>query len=166
MKLPICEQDAAKKELCSECRKRLEKKELTELDVKIAIAIAELSKEFPMRHVEFTRAFDTKEFLFLACRGRIGSIIGKDGKIVSELTKQLGKKIRVVEETQDRRKAMQDMVGMPIRVLGVNRVYKPEGSEFKVIISRKDREKLQIDEKELKEAIEWVLNAKTIVSFE
>lgn len=164
MKTPLCEVDAQREILCNECKKRLDEGSLSDLDIAISRILGRMDKSFPISSVEFKQAIDLNEMIVMVCEGNIGTLIGKKGRIVSEITRKVGKKVRVIEHTKDEKKMIQDLVG-GARVLGVNKIFKPKKQEYKVIISRFDEGKLMISKENLEKGIQQLLQAETSVEF-
>ncbi|MFH1256087.1 MAG: hypothetical protein V1494_02230 [Candidatus Diapherotrites archaeon] len=164
MKTALCENDLKKDSLCSSCRQRLDDGAMTLKDVEVSRALYRLSKKFFFLNVEFNKALDLDELLVLVCQGNIGSLIGKKGRIVAVLSKEFGKKVRVIEKAKDEKKMLQDLLGS-VRVIGVNKVFKPEGHELKVLIEKKDMDKMPLKAEDLEKSINSLLESKARVEF-
>lgn len=164
MKTALCEKDSHREDLCLECRKKLSENKITELDVQVSRVLGKISKNFPITMVEFHHAIDLNEFILLVCSGKIGSLIGKQGKIASELSRSLGKKTRIIEKTKNEKKTIQDMLGSP-RIIGVEKIFHPGSSETKIFINRQDESKLLAKKEKIEEALEKLLNTKTSIEF-
>lgn len=121
-------------------------------------------KKFGFTDVTLVAAIKLPELVILSCSGRIGSLIGKNGVIVSELCRELGSKVRVVESTKDERKVISDIAGNA-RLLGINEIYTPQGKLLKAIINRSDREKLVAQKENMEQAILKLTGTKTEIEF-
>jgi len=139
MHLPICEVCAKTGLLCSSCEGRLSDGRITELDVELSRALFELGGD-----VGFERAVDTEDSVVVLTREEyLGRIIGRGGENIKKLSDKLGKQIKVVG-TGELRDMVYDLVS-PAQVLGVSRVYKPDGSHMQRIrVCKKDAEKLRM----------------------
>ncbi len=155
MNFPICESDAFEKVLCDSCKQKLSSGIISSGDVASSELLAELSKTFPIQDVDFVQSVDLDETRLLVCRGSIGSLIGKEGKVVSEISKRFGKRVRIVEQSKSIKKTVQDLVGKA-RVLGVNELHTVQGVRYKIILSKKDGQKIGYPLPELSKAIQTI----------
>lgn len=165
MEVPICETDLKRDFLCKECEQALSEGKISELDVEVSRALQKLSKQFYFVGAEFKRALDLGDTVVLLCRGNIGSFIGKKGRVVNKLGKELGKNVRVIEEIKDEKKMIQDFVGNA-RVLAVNKLFKVDGREHRIVIAEQDKERLAAAPLVLKKGVEKMLDTKARVVFE
>ena len=149
MSLPICSICAKTKVLCSKCESKLQKGEISELDVDISKLLYELGEG----EIGFERAIDTQNFIIiLTNKKNIGKIIGKGGDNIRHLSNTLGKQIRVIG-TGDLEEILYDFVA-PAKVKSVNKVYKTDGSVTKrVKIEKRDKKKLRMDLTEIEKLI-------------
>jgi len=104
------------------------------------------------------------EVTILLCKGKIGSLIGKNGVIVAELSKILENKVRIVEHSNKQKKIISDLIGN-VRLLGVNEIYSPTGQETKIIINSQDKNSLITNPKHLEQALTQLLGTKTTIEF-
>lgn len=124
--------------LCQGCERKLRESKISALDIKISRILFELAQKYrSLSAINFKRAIDAVGLIVLVVgRGEISSIIGKEGKLIRELTKRLQTKIRVVEEGADIRKQAQDIL-TPVQVIGVNILYSGgKREEYRVRIPR------------------------------
>ena len=81
--------------------------------------------------------------VLILTKGEVGLLIGKQGKIVSEISSSLGKKVRIAEASGDVKKTIADII-TPARLLGINHAYH-EGKEItKVRIAHADMQHLPL----------------------
>jgi len=73
--------------------------------------------------------------VLILTRGDAGLLIGRDGKIVSELSSSLGRKVRIAEVKGDMKKSISDVI-MPAKLLGVNQMFHDGKEITKVRIAR------------------------------
>lgn len=164
MKTLICEADSRRSSLCMNCKKKLAEGKITEKEVEASRLLTKMSRKFFIGNFELKRVIEMPDVIFLVVVGEIGALIGKGGKTVAELSKELGKKVRVIEKTKDEKKMIQDLVG-EARVLGVNKIFKKEGQEHKILIKAADKERLITDIENLKNGIENLLNTAATIEF-
>ncbi len=160
MKTPLCTFCLKSGILCPKCQEKVEKGEVSELDIKIAKELLELEPRFPaLKDVEFKKSIEIGPLIIILVGEKdVSSVIGPNGKIVKILSGKLNKKIRVVGSSPDIRKTIQDLLA-PAEVLGVNIVWLPDGSyEKKVRVRRSDVKRLPADVKTLENAIRCLLN--------
>lgn len=165
MKTAICTADLRREVLCTKCKKLLEDGKISELDVKVSRILEKLSKQFYLGDVDFRKSIDLEKATVIVCTGRIGALIGKRGQVVSELTKELGKKVRIIEKSKDEKKMAQDLLG-DVRVEAVNTIFKDSGQEKKILLSKSDESKLLGSKDEIEKAISGLLsNSKVTIEF-
>jgi transcription antitermination factor NusA-like protein len=160
--LPICAICAKTGVLCSACEEKLKSGKISELDVELSKRMQTPGKE----DIGFDRAIDTKNFvIILAKKDNVGKIIGKSGDNIKQLSKDLGKQVRVIS-TGNLQEMIHDFVS-PAHVIGVNRVYKPDGSTVqRVKINKNDKKKLRMDVEEVENLIASVSDSNVEISFE
>jgi len=148
MVLPICEICAKTGVLCSACESKLQNEKISEIDVELSKILYELGQDLGFDH-----AIDTENFIIvLTGKDQIGRFIGKSGDNIRLLSNRLGKQLRVIgrgslEET------IYDFVA-PARILGINTVYRSDGSTIKrVRIRGKDKKKLRMSLDEIEKLI-------------
>ncbi|WP_456365399.1 KH domain-containing protein [Thermococcus sp.] len=146
MKAPICEVCLKTDDiLCPADEKKLQEGLISELDVKVARLLYKLLGDVDM---EFKKAVEAGDLIVIMVgEGDVPITIGKGGKNIKALMRELGKRIRVieaveVEDTEDLKKLATDLL-YPAGVFGVNVVYKPGGGNYyKVLVLSRDRKKL------------------------
>ncbi|WP_297091895.1 KH domain-containing protein [Thermococcus sp.] len=146
MKAPICEVCLKTDDiLCPADEKKLQEGVISELDVKVARLLYQLIGD---ADVEFKRAVEAGDLIVIMVgEGDVPITIGKGGKNIKALMRELGKRIRVIEAvdvkgTEDVKKLATDLL-YPAGVFGVNIVYKPGGGTYyKVLVLNRDRRKL------------------------
>ena len=135
-----------------------------ELLLRSSETVKKLSETFPVIDVRVIDAVELEGIIVLACEGKIGSLIGRKGTIVSELSKQLGKKVRVIEYTKDERKMVQDLLGN-VRLIGVNKIFATGGVQYKIVIQSADQTKLPDVKNRLEDCISGLLNGNATIEF-
>jgi len=138
---------------------------LAQLDVDASRLLRKLSESHPMEGVELKRALDFGKVVLLLVKGDVGSLIGREGKVVNEISKGLGKKVRIAEDGGDMRKTLDDIIS-PARVLGINKVFRREGNIFRVRISKSDFPSLPVPLSVLEKALASLFSAPAEISFE
>ncbi|NJE75603.1 KH domain-containing protein [Thermococcus sp. ES12] len=146
MKAPICEVCLKTDDiLCPADEKKLQDGVISELDVKVARLLYKLIGDADM---EFKKAVEAGDLIVIVVgEGDVPITIGKGGKNIKALMRELGKRIRVIEAvevkgTDDVKKLATDLL-YPAGVFGVNIVYKPGGGTYyKVLVLNRDRRKL------------------------
>jgi len=155
MKTPICEICLKSGILCPGCQRKVVEGEISELDIKISKLLYQLVIKYNIpKEIHFIRSKEFDDIVILMVgKNEVGNIVGKGGKILKILQKELHKKIRVVEDTSDLKKIVLDLI-YPARISGINIVYLPDGEKKKIRISHEDIKKMPIN----------LLNAKDIIS--
>lgn len=165
MKIPICELCAQSKTLCSGCEHKLKTGKISEADVAISSMLVEMRDRFKLDAAEFTKAVDLGRAVLIFTHGEVGVLIGRDGKVVSELSHRLGKKVRIAEYSGDVKKTISDVV-MPAKLMGINTIYSGGAKVFKVRLLRSDMKNLPVDINTLEKALQSILDSKVMIQFE
>ncbi|AEH24109.1 KH domain-containing protein [Pyrococcus yayanosii] len=169
MKAPICEvclkTDGI---LCPADEKKLQDGVITELDVKISRMLYKLLGD---ADVEFRKAVEAGDLVVLIVgEGDVPVVIGKGGKNIKLLMRELGKRVRVIEGreikgTDDVKKLATDLL-YPAGVFGVNIVYKPGGGQYyKVLVLGRDKNKLPEKAEVLENILTQITGMETKIAF-
>ncbi len=155
MKAPICDICLRSSILCSACQEKLNRGEITESDVNVSRVVFKLSERFrTLRDVTIKKAIETKNnIVIIPEKGDSAKIIGRGGSIVRELSKNLNKNVRVIEETNDKRDFIEKMV-FPAKVSAINILYTENGEKLKIVVS--NIKKLPISEENLREVVKKI----------
>lgn len=162
---PICFEDAKTNRLCKICEAKLKAGIISENDVKIWKEIVKLTEK-TFLDLDFLQSFELNGTLLIVCKGggNIGALIGKAGKNIKDFEKKLGKKVRIIEKTSDAKETAQSVFGF-IKIVAVNRVFKPDSEELKIMLAKQDEKKIRQKE-ELEKILSKILGAKTTIEFQ
>ena len=166
MKLPICELCASSGALCSGCSAKLADGRLTELDVKVSTMLHKLRDRYDLAEADFTKAIDLGRVVLVLTKGDVGKLIGKEGRVVAEISQAVGKKVRIAEVSGDIRKTISDII-MPAQLLGINEVYSASSEKsYRVRLPSHEMRNIPIDLVSLEKALESLLEADVKIIFE
>jgi transcription antitermination factor NusA-like protein len=129
--------------LCSRCKKKLEKGEISHLDLEIGRLLVSLEERYPpLQDMYFHKALEADGVIAVFVgQGDIAKILSYGGKIIKHLERTTKKTIRVLEYNSDERKFLEDLFA-PMSILTINRIWLPDGTtETRVILSGKERRK-------------------------
>ncbi len=165
MKAPICEVCLKTDDiLCPADEKKLQEGIISELDVKVARMLYRFLGDVD---IEFKKAVEAGDLVVIAVgKGDVPVVIGKGGKNIKAMVKELGKRVRVIEVaggemTEELKKLATDLF-YPASVFGVNIVHKPGGKQsYKVLVLNRDRRKLP-EKPELLEKVMTLLTGKDV----
>jgi transcription antitermination factor NusA-like protein len=169
MKAPICEVCLKTDDiLCPADEKKLQEGIISELDVKVARLLYKLLGDVDM---EFKKAVEAGDIIVIMVgEGDVPITIGKGGKNIKALMRELGKRIRVIEavevkDTEDLKKLATDLL-YPASVFGVNVVYKPGGGTYyKVLVLSRDRKKLPEKAETLESILSQIAGTEVKINF-
>ena len=165
MKTPICDADLRKGELCQDCRGKLSSGKISELDVEVAKILFGINERYNITNASFVKAIDLGRVVLILTQGEVGLLIGKQGKIVAEISDALGKKVRIAEMQGDVKKTIADII-MPARLLGINRVFHEGREVTRVRLSKADLTHLPLDLSSLERVLKSLLEDEVKISFE
>jgi transcription antitermination factor NusA-like protein len=138
--------------LCPKCKRRVEKGEVSQLDLEIGRLLVSIEDEYPLlQDVRFYKAIETDSVLAIFVgHGDIAKILSYGGTIVRFLEQKTQKTTRVLEHKSDKRKFLEDLF-TPMNILTINKIWLPDGStETRVILKGRKRKKTSEYIKELK----------------
>jgi len=139
--------------LCSKCKKKLEKGEVSQLDLDIARLLLSVEDKYPpLQEVYFHKAIETDGVVaILVNRGDIAKMLSYGGKVIKLLEKKAKKRIRILEYNSDKRKFLEDLFA-PMSILTINKIWLPDGTtETRVILRQRERNKASMDIEAMKE---------------
>ena len=165
MKTPVCDSDVRSGELCPECKAKIAAGKISELDFEVAQILFKINERYNISNASFIKAIDLGRVVLILTTGEVGLLIGKDGKIVAELSHSLGKKVRIAEAGGDVKKTIADIV-MPARLLGINKVFHEGREVMKVRLARDDMAHLPLDLSSLERMLRSLLEDDVKISFE
>jgi transcription antitermination factor NusA-like protein len=144
MRFPICSVCLKNNILCNACAKKVGELGIKLDEIKMYRRLNKLLKDQKsLRDVEIKRAVGNNLLLIVTRKEDVSKLIGRDGKIVKKLARELNRPVRIVEQPSDLRDFVND-VFFTVPIMGVNIVYKPEGKLYRVRIPKSERTKLPI----------------------
>jgi len=160
MVLPVCDVCLKSGILCQGCENKLESGEISQIDLDIAKVLFKLGDG----KIGFKKTIVVGDIVIIITdKDQVGKLIGKNGKIVRELSRTVGKKIRVVGQDSDLKSVSKDILA-PARVSGINIVYGKDGEEkYKIRVMQEDSRKLPGRLDVLNEIIELLTGEKTVL---
>jgi len=166
--MPICKICAKTGVLCKSCQTKLDRGEITQLDIDLSNYLMELEGKFPaLKESHFYKTIEFESVLIiLVGKGEIASFIGPRGKLIKLLQDKFGKNIRIIEKVSDLKKTIEDLI-VPAELLGMNKIYLPTGEvESKARLKLGDESRLPADPTVLEEAIYRLTNERIRIAFE
>jgi transcription antitermination factor NusA-like protein len=160
MVLPVCDVCLKSGILCQGCENKLESGEISQIDLDIAKVLFKLGDG----KIGFKKTIEVGDIVIIITdKDQVGKLIGKNGKIVRELSRTVGKKIRVVGQDSDLKAVCKDILA-PARVSGINIVYGKDGEEkYKIRVMQEDSRRLPGRLDVLNEIIELLTSEKTVL---
>lgn len=168
MKTTLCSFCLKSGILCSKCQSKIKSGEVSETDLKIARLLLSLEATNPtLQDVHFYKAVEADDVLALIVgRGDMPSFLGQGRKITKFLEEKIGKTIRILEESVDDRKFLEDLFA-PLSIITINTIWLPDGTtETRVILRKRGRTPPPIKVKAMKEIAKKVRNITLRVEFD
>jgi transcription antitermination factor NusA-like protein len=146
--------------LCQGCENKLKSGEISQMDLDIAKILYRVGDG----KIGFKKTIEIGDMVIIVTeKDQVGKLIGKSGKIVREISKTIGKKVRVVGENSDLRSVARDILA-PARISGINIVYGKDGQEkYKIRIMREDARRIPGKLDVLNDIIQELTSEKTVV---
>ncbi len=133
--------------LCRKCQEKIEKGQITDLDLKIIRLLTELEKENPtLQDVTYHKAVEAdSNLVILVDRRDMGKILSGGAKTVHVISDSLGKKVKILSYGGDDRQFLEDLLS-PLSILTLNTIWIPDGStETKVILTGRQPRNMPVD---------------------
>lgn len=133
--------------LCRRCEEKLEKGQITELDLKVIQRMVELEKEHPvLQDVTYHRSVEADGMMaVLVDRKDVPRLLGGGAKIVKDLGDTFGKRVKLISYGGDDREFLEDLFS-PLSILTINTIWIPDGStETKVILTGRQPRRMPVD---------------------
>lgn len=165
MKTPVCDSDLREGQLCQECKRKMAEGKISELDFEMAQVLFRINERYNITNASFYKAIDLGRVILILTKGEVGLLIGKQGKIVSEISEALGKKVRIAETGGDVKKTIADIIA-PARLLGINRVFHDGKEITRVRLSKQDVAHLPLDISSLERVLRSLLEGDAKIVFE
>ncbi len=156
MKTPLCEFCLHTRDLCGGCLHKLETGAISQADVEVSRVLEKFREKLALEQVILTRAEDCGNILFLFTQTSPGLLIGRGGKTISVLIKESGKHIRVVQETTDFHKLVEEVLH-PVKPKSVSGVFHDGKETTKITVPRFLNHKLPTTPEKLGQMLEKVL---------
>lgn len=141
--------------LCQACQKKVEEGKIRQFEVDLDRALSDINKE-----MDFKKAIIVENTLVIFTDNP-SLLIGKGGNNVKKIQKKLGKKIKIVKNTDDIKKIASDLLGAS--VIGMNIRYTPDGEEYVLRVSKKRKRK---NKDKTKKILEKMFNKKIDIKYE
>jgi len=144
MQFPICKVCLKNDILCNGCAERVGSEEIKVDEIKMFRRLNELLKDQRnLKDVEIKRAVGNDVLMIITNKDDISKLIGKEGRTVKKLSKELDRPVKIVEQSPDIKDFVKDVFSS-VPVIGINVIYKPEGKMYKIRIKDTERTKLPL----------------------
>lgn len=133
--------------LCRRCEEKLEKGQVSELDLKVIQRIVELEKNHPLlQDVTYHKSVEADGVMaVLVDKKDMPKLLGGGAKVVKDLSETFGKRVKLISYGGDDREFLEDLFS-PLSILTINTIWIPDGStETKVILSGRQPRKMPVD---------------------
>jgi len=166
--LPMCYFCLRTGILCPRCQEKVNRGELTELDFQVAKALIELEeKRYPqLKKVTYHRAHRENDLLIIILSGTGNTIRPPWSRIARLLSERFKANVRLVEKTSNL-KIVAEEVLTPSRLLGVNTLWLPDGSEENTIrVPKADMRRLPAKPEVIERILVKLTGASVKIAFE
>ncbi|MEM2188873.1 MAG: hypothetical protein QXG35_06020 [Nitrososphaerota archaeon] len=167
MELPLCSFDLRTGMFCPRCSEKLRRGLYTDLDVRVMRMLLELEKRITkLQKTGYVKSVDGGDTIFIIFRnGDLGKFeIREVAQLRKILGDELGKHVRLIEDHPDPLKFLEG-VAAPARIVAVNKIWLPDGSEETRVIFDHERN-LKVGEEALKKLLEEVKGMRLMIDFE
>jgi transcription antitermination factor NusA-like protein len=154
--------------LCRRCEEKLEKGQITELDLKVIQRMVELEKQNPvLEDVTYHRAVEADDMMaILVDKKDLPRLLSGGAKIVKDLGETFRKRVRLISYGGDDREFLEDLFN-PLSILTINTVWIPDGTtETKVILTGRKPRRMPVDLEKVRKIAQELKGMTLRVEFE
>jgi transcription antitermination factor NusA-like protein len=154
--------------LCRRCEEKVEKGQVTELDLKVIRRIVELEKDNPiLQDVTYHRAVEADGVMaVLVDKKDMPKLLGGGAKIVKDLGDTFGKRVKLISYGGDDREFLEDLFS-PLSILTINTVWIPDGTqETKVILTGREPRRMPVELEKVRKIAQELKGMTLRVEFE
>lgn len=150
---------------CPSCQRKIEANLVTEDDLLVLRALVGLEDKLKLlKKGEYIKSISLNDEIF---------IMLKDGfeeeeilALEREVSTIIGKKVKIIEHTNDLKRLIEQIIA-PASLLGINRVWLPNGEEvLSIRVSRRDRRYLAKLKEQYESLIQRISGARSKIIFE
>ena len=153
---------------CRKCQEKIEKGQITDLDLKIIRLLTELEKQNPaLQDVTYQKAVEAENSVVILLDKRdMGKILSGGAKTVHAISDLLGKKVKILSYGGDDRQFLEDILS-PLSILTLNTIWIPDGTtETKAILSGREPRRMPVDLEVAKGLAKQLRNMSLRIEFE
>jgi transcription antitermination factor NusA-like protein len=150
---------------CSHCQYKIESKVVEKEELEILRALVELEERLKfLKKGEYVKSIHIDDEVFVFIRDSFET--SELSILEHELSKEIHKRVKVIEYIPDLRRLVEQIM-YPATVMGINRVWIPDGTEIlNIRVSRRDRKHFIHAREHYEALIEKVSGIKTRIIFE
>lgn len=133
--------------LCHKCEEKLEKGQITDLDLKIIRLLSELEKDHPaLQDVSYHKAVEADSTLAILVDKRdVGKMLSYESDVIHAIGDATGRNVKILGYGGDARQFLEDLFS-PFSILTINTIWIPDGStETKVILTGRKPKRMPVD---------------------
>jgi len=167
MRMQLCNFCVKSGILCQKCQEKIRTGSVSETYIKMAKLLIKLEDKYPsIQKISLNNVYDVDNIIAIAVgNGDSSRLLVSRGQILRELSRDIGKRIRVFEESGDVRKFLEELF-IPIQILAINTIWLPDGStETRVVLPDRPR-RLSMSRDILKELAEKIRGMTLRITFE
>ncbi len=167
MRFPICKVCLKNKILCKACEKVVKENKIDGEEIKMYRQINRILKPYNFAEdIEIKRAISNENVLLIITnKNDVSKIIGKQGGIVRKLGKELNRQIRVMAEPSSPKEFIKEIF-FSIPIMGINTVYTPNSTTYKIRIPGSERNNMSISPEKFSNIFNSFFNENVDIIFE
>ena len=154
--------------MCRKCQEKIEKGQITDLDLKIIRLLSDLEKGNPgLQDLAYHKAVEADgNVAVLVDRRDMGKMLSGGAKVAHAISDSLGKTVKVLGYGGDARQFLEDLFS-PLSILTLNTIWIPDGStETKVILTGRQPRRMPVDLEIVKRLAKELRNMTLRIEFE
>ena len=164
MKAQICQVCLNSEILCPACQEKVDTGKVSVRELEVIRKINALSDKIKgIDKASIKGIYETDSLPAIICpRGEALKLMGKGAGNIRKLSKDIGKTVRIIEESTDKRSFLQNLI-YPVPILSLNLVFSPDGEKYKVTVPNRS---LPIQIKSFTEVASQILGKPIVIEFQ
>ena len=161
MRAQICQVCLNSEILCTACQEKVDTGKISVRELEIIRKINALSDKIKgIDKADIKGIHETEGLLAIVCsKGEAPKLIGRGASNIRKLSRDLGKTVRIIEESSDKRSFLQNLI-YPVPILSLNLIFSSDGEKYKVAVPNRG---LPISQRSFVEVASQILGKPVVI---
>ena len=164
MRAKICQVCLNSEILCTACQEKVDTGKISVRELEIIRKINALSDKIRgIDKADIKGIYETDSLLAIVCsKDEAPKLIGRGASNIRKLSKDLGKTVRIIEESADKKSFLQNLI-YPVPILGLNLIFSSDGEKYRIAVPNRG---LPISQKSFVEVASQILGKPVVIEYQ